>query len=138
MSARPDEVARAEARRWLASGWEDRGVVEMALERSPSFMATAGFHTQQSAEKLVKALLVLAARPFPKTHNMARLLALLGPVPGLSDECRKALADLTPWAAHTRYPMADDEDLPGTAEIRTALGQVDELATLVRAAIDAP
>ena len=36
-----------------------------------------GFHCQQAAEKLLKAMLSEAGAPFPRTHNLRFLLDLL-------------------------------------------------------------
>lgn len=38
---------------------------------------TVCFHAQQCAEKYVKALLVLDGIPFPKTHDLERLVSLV-------------------------------------------------------------
>ena len=38
---------------------------------------TVGFHAQQCAEKCIKALLVFRATPFPRTHDIRLLRALL-------------------------------------------------------------
>ena len=51
--------------------------------RSPAdesvLLETLCFHAQQSAEKAIKAALVLHNVPFPKTHNISTLLDLLPP-----------------------------------------------------------
>ena len=49
---------------------------EMRARKSPNFDAVC-FHSQQCAEKLLKALLVEKAIPFSKTHDLIRLLDLL-------------------------------------------------------------
>lgn len=38
------------------------------------------FHAEQCVEKYLKALLTLKAIDFPKTHNIAELVALLPPL----------------------------------------------------------
>jgi HEPN domain-containing protein len=40
---------------------------------------TACFHAQQCVEKYIKALLVFRATPFPRTHDIRTLRALLPP-----------------------------------------------------------
>jgi HEPN domain-containing protein len=40
---------------------------------------TVCFHAQQVVEKYLKALLVLKGIPFPKTHNIEDIIALLPP-----------------------------------------------------------
>lgn len=69
------------------------------------------FDAQQAAEKALKALLIALGIPFPKTHDLARLLELIRPhlpvPPGLED-----LVRLNPFAVAGRYPG----DLPEATE----------------------
>lgn len=66
-----------------------------------------GFHCQQAAEKLLKALLSLASVGYPRTHNLRLLMDLLAdsgqPLPNDFSE----LDILTPYGTLFRY-----EDLP--------------------------
>jgi HEPN domain-containing protein len=64
---------------------------------------TACFHAQQCVEKYLKALLVFRAIPFPMTHNIHLLRALLPPKlrPKLD---RKVQDKLTTYATVRRYP----------------------------------
>lgn len=64
---------------------------------------TVCFHAQQVVEKYLKALLVFKGIPFPKTHNIEDIIALLPP----SNRPRLAEKDqdkLTEYATVTRYP----------------------------------
>jgi HEPN domain-containing protein len=63
------------------------------------------FHCQQSAEKYLKAVLQERVAPFPRTHNLLSLLALLPPgdlvqLRGL----RRGLMSLERYAVDVRYP----------------------------------
>src|SRR5438046_2890992 len=64
---------------------------------------TVCFHAQQYVEKYIKALLVFRTTPFPKTHDIRTLRALLPPRlrPKLD---RKIQDELTAYAADRRYP----------------------------------
>lgn len=88
---------RAEARRWLAIVAEDIDVA-IAAVRLPRPGASA-YHVQQAAEKLVKALLVLAGEPFRRTHDLddlaARLLTVFPQFAGYADSVRS----LSIWAS---------------------------------------
>jgi hypothetical protein len=71
-----------------------------------------GFHAQQSAEKLLKALLSEFGIPFPRTHNLRLLMDLLSdaghPLPA-------AFADLdllTSYGTLLRY-----EDIPAEVQL---------------------
>ena len=64
---------------------------------------TVCFHAQQVVEKYPEALLVLKGIPFPKTHHIEDIIALLPP----SSRPRLAEKDqdkLTEYATVTRYP----------------------------------
>jgi HEPN domain-containing protein len=71
-----------------------------------------GFHCQQAAEKLLKALLSLAGIGYPRTHNLRLLMDLLAdsgqPLPSDLAE----LDVLTPYGTLFRY-----EDLPAEVEL---------------------
>jgi HEPN domain-containing protein len=62
-----------------------------------------GFHYQQAAEKLLKALLAARDVDFPKTHDLVRLLRLARAegyeVPVVEED----LAQLAPFAVTLRY-----------------------------------
>jgi HEPN domain-containing protein len=86
---------------------------------------TVCFHAQQCVEKYVKSLLVWKEIPFPKTHNLSSLVALLpSKIPVLLSEEEQEL--LTEYAIVTRYP-GDMEDL-SLGEARKAV----QLARRVR------
>ena len=69
---------RREAGRWLAIVEEDIDVA-IAAARLPRLGARA-YHVHQAAEKRAKALLVLAAEPFRRTHDLDDLAARRLPV----------------------------------------------------------
>ena len=69
------------------------------------------FDAQQAAEKALKALLVALGIPFPKTHDLERLLELIRPRIPVPLEL-EALVRLNPVAVASRYPG----DLPEATE----------------------
>ncbi len=89
-------------REWLVKADNDlkAAVHTLALGRDcPT--DTVCFHAQQCVEKHIKALLVFRATPFPKTHNIHVLRALLPPKlrPKLD---KKVQERLTEYAATVR------------------------------------
>lgn len=64
---------------------------------------TVCFHVQQCVEKHIKALLVFQAIPFPKTHDIQALCALL-PAKLRPKLDKKTQERLTDFATVTRYP----------------------------------
>lgn len=61
-----------------------------------------GFHTQQAAEKLLKAWLALLGEVYPLTHNLELLLSILQDR-GAEIEEWKQLVEYTPYAGRIRY-----------------------------------
>ncbi len=78
---------------------------------------TVCFHAQQCVEKYLKAVLVLDQIPFPKTHSIEEIVALLpaGSEPSITVEEQRRL---TRYATVTRYPAWRDIPL---AEARRAV-----------------
>ena len=61
-----------------------------------------GLHTQQTAEKLLKAWLALLGEVYPLTHNLELLLSILHER-GVDTEELKPLVEYTPYAGQIRY-----------------------------------
>lgn len=79
---------------------------------------TVCFHAQQCVEKYIKALLVFRAIPFPKTHEIAALRALL-PTRLRPKLDKTTQESLTSYATDLRYP-GGGPDVP-LAEARKAV-----------------
>ena len=73
---------------------------------------TLGFHAQQAAEKLIKALLALGGHEYPRTHDLGLLLDLLASLDVQIPEALLSVEILTPFATVFRY-----DDLPLEAAI---------------------
>ncbi|MBS3963596.1 MAG: HEPN domain-containing protein [Methylomonas sp.] len=61
-----------------------------------------GFHAQQAVEKALKAWLCTQNQLYPLTHELPRLLALLGKI-GADVEAFMDLDELTTYAVEARY-----------------------------------
>jgi len=100
---------------WLERAYSDLALARAALRLPNVLLEDACFHTQQCAEKALKALLVQRGIPFPRTHVVETLLDLLEAsgvaVPADVDE---ALV-LTQYAVQTRYPGAWEPVTPEEA-----------------------
>ena len=105
----------------LAKAAEDEALLDEILESRRVSDAMVGFHLQQAAEKLLKAVLSEVGAHFRRTHNLRRLMDLLAdngcPVPdGLQD-----LDTLTPYAATLRYEIGTPPTALDRAEVREKL-----------------
>jgi HEPN domain-containing protein len=69
-----------------------------------------GFHAQQCAEKLLKAVLAAAGVDFPRTHSIRFLLDVLGDHELSPPRSLHAVEELYPYAVQLRYDAPLDDD----------------------------
>lgn len=126
-----DAIQWEEARRWFARADEDLAVAGLALEAVPPILAAAAFHCQQTAEKLLKGLLIAARLTAPKTHDLARLApSVAAKFPTIAHRAL-AFRPLTSWFLVGRYPDAEAA-VPCRPDIEAALKDLQEFWVRVR------
>jgi HEPN domain-containing protein len=127
MSEDDDAVAndhRLVARNWLLIADRDVRSAQACLDAASPIPEAAAYHCQQAAEKLIKALLVLARVPFRKTHDLEALRDLVVPrFPDLAEAIDR-LVPLTDWGHVFRYPDLGGEPVPSREELRGALNDI--------------
>ena len=87
--------------------WLNRARSNLALARNShpdAYPEDLCFEAQQAAEKAIKAVLLKRGVEFPYVHDLARLLSLLDEIGETVPDTVWKAADLTPYAAATRYP----------------------------------
>ena len=127
---KPPEEVRAEfTREWLQKAEGDFKTAAHLLQSGTDFLDGATFHSQQAAEKYLKALLVWHQIEFPKTHDIEALLKLAGKADDKIPEILREAAILTPYGVDYRYPG----DYPNVS--RPDAEQALDLAERVRAEI---
>jgi len=99
-----EEVKRKVVADWLRKADADMGLAEHLLSEGPVFPSAIAFHSQQAAEKYLKAFLSWHQIAFPKTHDLAELLDLAAAVDGALAESLRAAIVLTPYGVDLRYP----------------------------------
>jgi len=102
----PEEPTAGSPADWLRHAQSD---LELAGVKPPEGVLWEGlcFLTQQATEKAIKAVLLRAGIPFPKTHSIGTLLDLLPDrieLPGTMADA----SELTEYAVMTRYPGAHE------------------------------
>ena len=126
MSVSPD--ALAEAQRWMRYAREELALAGVLSSDADSPARLVCWHSQQAAEKALKAALIIKGTRFPRTHNLVALRALLPSA--LAEELDIAeLAELTQWGTESRYP--GDWDEPSDEEAAEVLHVADGVVARV-------
>ena len=121
----PDPARTAEVQAWLAKVTADLRAAEHDLAADPPLLEDSLFHSQQAAEKTLKAFLASRNTSFRKTHDLNELgLQCVQIEPSLELLCRN-VARLTAYAWIFRYPGQPGE--PTLDEARSAVSLVREL-----------
>lgn len=105
------------ARAWLRKAESDLEASELCLAAGKALDA-ACFHTQQAAEKALKAWLVASGKPFPFVHDLGKLLTLCAQDNPEFERVRALALTLNPFAVEIRY---DAEFWPDLGDARNAV-----------------
>jgi HEPN domain-containing protein len=110
----------------LRKAAQDESLVDEVLDSDKVSDEIVGFHCQQAAEKMLKALLSDAGVAFRKTHELGALMELLArsgePLPAEFDN----LDALTPFGTVYRYDDYDAPDELDRTQARAALRRLRE------------
>ena len=93
-----------EVKRWLDKARHDTSTVEKLLVGDAVETDVAAFHTQQAAEKLLKAFLVYRAIEFEKVHDLGQLLQQCAEDDAEFESLRDTVTPLSAYAVAYRYP----------------------------------
>ncbi len=133
MQPREEEVRRKLVNQWLQKADQDMRAAEALLSNDPPLLYVSCFHSQQAAEKYLKAFLVSNQINFPKTHDIQQLLDLIESVkPALARSLDRAIV-LTEYAAEVRYPGGLSE--PDGDETRSALRLAEQVRDTILEAL---
>ena len=113
-----------ELKSWITHAEDDFSAAKALIRLKKPLVSGACFHAQQSAEKYLKALLILKDFDFPKTHDLPTLNTMCNEAGILTGLVVQELVDLTEYAFRRRYPG----DQPTTEEAKEAI----EIAKSVR------
>jgi len=101
---RPDHIRDEFVRQWLLKAEEDFSAARSLISYGESFLSTVCFHSQQAAEKYLKAFLTHRQVEFPKTHDIDELLDLIAPTDSKLSESLRDVIALTNYGVDVRYP----------------------------------
>ena len=118
-----------DALEWVKYAEEDLILAKSALRRSKPLTMGSCFHSQQCAEKYLKAILVSKDAEFPKTHDLLILDGLCKAAGILTGFTKEDLGRLSGYAVRNRYPG----NQPVPKEAREALEIAMQIRRFARA-----
>lgn len=90
---------------WAVKAEEDyQAALFLSRRTKPSFFNSVCFHSQQAAEKYLKAYLAIKKVPFQKTHDLVLLKNLCSKVEGDFELISDLIIGLNPYSVECRYP----------------------------------
>lgn len=113
---------------WLRKAESDLAAADACIDAAKALDA-ACFHSQQAAEKSLKAWLILRGEPFPRTHNLIELTELCAEQQPRFNELLDDATALNPYAVTGRYAA---EFWPSVDEARTAREQAQRIYDFVK------
>ena len=106
---------------WVEKAEEDFLTANREANAAPRPNNNASvYHSQQCIEKYLKARLVEAGLPFPRTHDLARLLNLLLPVEPGWQAYQAPLSGLSALSINVRYPGLHATPTDASQALQTA------------------
>jgi HEPN domain-containing protein len=125
---------------WIAFARRDVQAADV-LQRNGIYEESC-FHSQQAAEKALKALLVYNRQTPPRIHDLADLLTRCLTVDTTLNAFRAECTTLNQYYAPTRYPDAvaaiSPADLPGQTEAQRALDYARAILSAIETRIFPP
>lgn len=99
-----DKIRDEFVRQWSMKAEEDFNAAKSLITYGQAFLSTVCFHSQQAAEKYLKAFLTYHQVEFPKTHDIDELLDLVARVDNDLSESLRDVIVLTNYGVDVRYP----------------------------------
>lgn len=125
-----DPEVVAETKSWLEKAFSDLRTAKHSLTSKPPLTDASVFHSQQAAEKALKAFLTFHQKSFRKTHNLEELGRQCVKFDPLLEQSVNQAVPLTEYAWRYRYP-GEPED----ASIDEAQKAIDIAETLYKTVI---
>ncbi len=120
--------------RWLASARRDLKSARLLLDGDSELTDTAIYHTQQCAEKSIKAFLIYHKHEVPRTHDLRFLIDESSKIdPAMMELLDNALL-LNPYSTIFRYPESG-EIIPLFEEVNIAIESSGKILERISAII---
>lgn len=119
---------------WLEKARHDLSSAQKLFSDVDPVFDTAVYHTQQSAEKALKAFLAFFNQPIKKTHDLGELVDLCMEIDPSFAELYDPVEELTPYSIVFRYPAEVME--PEKKEVAEAIQLAQKVLKFVEAKIN--
>lgn len=125
---KPEPSLSTAYKSWLIKARSD---LKMAIAgaKDPETFDGAVYHTQQCAEKALKAFLVFKKQPIRKIHDLGILLECCIGLSGDFFDLKELASELNPYATYFRYP--DDEMMPAVEDVLSAIKATQKILCFV-------
>lgn len=121
---------------WLDNAEEDLRSARILTRAAEPELRVAAYHTQQAAEKLLKAMIVAMGNSPLHVHDLDKLLALIPVHDSASPDLQK-LRGLAGYFGAFRYPNSGIVlDVPTVGELERWSDEIEQLIASIRARID--
>lgn len=116
-----------EHERWLEIVKEDLAAAKLLLKGE--LFSSVAYHSQQAAEKALKAYIVFKNRPIIKTHDLIKLLELCITIDRDFQKKFDAANYVNPFSTKFRYP--DEFSIPDLQEAKLAIKHAQSIVMFV-------
>jgi HEPN domain-containing protein len=117
---------------WISKAEGDYAVANREMEAGGGNCDAVCFHSQQRAEKYLKAFLFNNKVDFPKVHNLVELPELCLVIDSSFEACRDFLDRLEDYAVLYRYPGASADQ----TDAAIAFSDAEQIRTFMRSKFD--
>ncbi|OHD54183.1 MAG: hypothetical protein A2096_07530 [Spirochaetes bacterium GWF1_41_5] len=114
---------------WLIKAEHDLQAAVM-LKSNSNLLDTSVYHTQQCAEKALKAFLVYHKREIEKTHHLKPLLDACSAIDHEFFILKKDVIFLSPFAAEFRYP--GECLIPDESDVMSAITSAEKILYFIK------
>ena len=115
---------------WLVKAEHDLASARRLSEGDNPILDTAIYHTQQCAEKALKAYLSFMKQPIEKTHDVGLLVELCAAIDESFNRLLNDAKILTPYDTAFRYPDIDMN--PDKDDVAEAIEKASKIIAFVK------
>jgi HEPN domain-containing protein len=114
---------------WITKAQHDLKSAQVLFGGEDPTLDTAAYHTQQCAEKALKAFLAFNNQAIIRAHDLSVLVDLCVEIDPTFNDLYDLIEEINPYSVSFRYPAEIME--PGKDEVAAALQMAEKILTFV-------